>query len=103
MNLQMWSGYFAKQWRERGVARYLLRALISLTMDFYYYMQPLDFQIDPIDTSTMYICMMVGNLHKVVMFQLRTGEDISVLENLIKDDSFYAHCRLQYVHYCIET
>ena len=70
MNLQMWSGYFAKQWRERGVARYLLRALISLTMDFYY-TQPLDFQIDPIDTSTMYIlCMTVGDLHKVVMFQL---------------------------------
>ena len=50
----MWSGYFAKQWRERRVARYLLRALINLTMDFYF-MQPLDFQIDPIDTSKMYI------------------------------------------------
>ena len=77
MNLQMWSGYFAKQWRERGVARYLLRALINLTMDFYY-MQPLDFQIDPIDTSTMYICMTVGDLHKVVMFQLRTREDVCI-------------------------
>ena len=54
----MWSGYFAKQWRERGVARYLLRALINLTMDFY--MQPLDFQIDPIDTSATYVHMYDG-------------------------------------------